>query len=78
MDEDLIGVGAEGLKAELEWRAARCAAPLLFPNHSSPARSRIGVGGIFSIMKTISLPVTGMTCAACQARVQRALAKSRG
>jgi P-type Cu+ transporter len=29
-------------------------------------------------MKTISLPVTGMTCAACQARVQRALEKKAG
>lgn len=29
-------------------------------------------------MKTISLPVTGMTCAACQARVQRALAQEPG
>jgi Cu+-exporting ATPase len=29
-------------------------------------------------MKTISLPVTGMTCAACQARVQRALTKAPG
>src|SRR3954468_17129011 len=28
--------------------------------------------------RTVVLPVTGMTCAACQARVQRSLAKTPG
>jgi Cu+-exporting ATPase len=40
--------------------------------------TRIGAGTIAEVGSSISFPVTGMTCAACQARVQRALAAVPG
>ena len=47
-------------------------------SHLLDRRSNRGEGYISPMSKTISIGVTGMTCAACQARVQRALTKAPG
>ena len=59
-----------------KWRGRAVRGPGYSVFH--PSSMNRGGGYIVSRMKTISLPVTGMTCAACQARVQRALAKEPG
>src|SRR5687768_3310567 len=43
-----------------------------------PAMRDAGTNGTSAGSKTIRIPVSGMTCAACQARVQRTLQKQPG
>ena len=46
--------------------------------NAEPATERSSASGRVTPAERVAIPVTGMTCAACQARVQRALARAPG